>query len=758
MAVFRPCLGVAAVLAVLPFLCSPAPVRAQSGQQQAPNGPALGPSQDSDPVRRVRAVRIASPLRVDGRLDEASYTSVLPITEFIQQEPAAGSPISERTEVWVMFDDQNLYFACRCGDSHPERIVSNEMRRDNQNQRFQDNFSVLLDTFHDRRNGYLFIITPVGGFTDATVTDERAPSFDWNTVWESKTTRFENGWIAEMAIPFKSLRYAPGREQTWGINLRRVIRSKNEFSYVVPMDPAWGTSLGFLRVSAGATLVGLEAPATARNFEIKPYAAARVRTDRVARPSVINDVDGDLGFDVKYGLTRGLTADLTYNTDFAQVEDDEAQVNLTRFALSFPEKREFFLENQGIFSSFGGGSTPAVGGSGGDAPFLFYSRRIGLSGSRAVPILAGGRLSGKVGPWSVGALSIESDDDVTTGPAKTNFSVVRLRRDVLGRSTIGAIVTNRSIATLAPGSASQMWGLDGNFAFRRNIFMSGYIAQTRTDGLDGKDFSHRGQFSYGGDRYGVQVERLAVEDDFNPEVGFLRRENFRSSFAGFRFSPRPKARGTVRQYHFENSIEYITDTQNRLESRELRSNFRTDLQNGDQFGATYTRSLESLVIPFEISTGVWIPTGSYTFDNMRASYNPGPQHRVSGAYTLDVGKFYDGNKSTAAARGRFEVSSRLAFEPNISLNWVNLPQASFTSTVVGTRATMTLTPRAFVAALVQYTSSTTSLLTNVRLRWEYRPGSELFVVYSEGRDTLSPRSALVEHRGIALKLTRLLRF
>ena len=698
----RACLAVAAVLAVLIVLCCPALVHARPGAQQELNGPAPRPPQDSEAVRRIRAVRIASPLSVDGRLDEAAYTSVSPITEFIQQEPAAGSPITEKTEVWVMFDDQNLYFACRCSDTHPERIVSNEMRRDNANQRFQDNFSVLLDTFHDRRNGYLFIITPVGGFTDATVTDERAPNFDWNTVWESNTTRFENGWIAEMAIPFKSLRYSPGREQTWGINLRRVIRSKNEFSYVVPMDPAWGTSLGFLRVSAGATLAGLEAPATARNFEIKPYAAANLRTDRVARPAVNNDADGDLGFDVKYGLTRGLTADFTYNTDFAQVEDDEAQVNLTRFALSFPEKREFFLENQGIFSSFGSGSTPAVGGSGGDAPFLFYSRRIGLSGSRAIPIIAGGRLSGKVGPWSVGALSIESDDDVAAGAAQTNFTVVRIRRDVLRRSTIGAMFSNRSISTVAPGSANQMWGLDGNFAFGQNVFMSGYGARTRTDGLHGKDFSYRGQFGYGGDRYGVQVERLAVEDNFNPEVGFLRRADFRSSFAGFRFSPRPRARGTVRQYHFENSLEYVTDTRNRLESREVRSNFRTDLQTGDQFGGTYTRSLESLVRPFEISTGVWIAPGSYTFDNIRASYSPGPQHRVTGTYTLDVGGFYDGHKTTAAGRGRFELTSRLSFEPNISLNWVNLPQASFTSTLVGTRATVTLTPRTFVAALVQY--------------------------------------------------------
>jgi hypothetical protein len=306
-----------------------------------------------------------------------------------------------------------------------------------------------------------------------------------------------------------------------------------------------------------------------------------------------------------------------------------------------------------------------------------------------------------------------------------------------------------------------MYGADGSFSLFQNVYISGYAAQTKTTGLDRNDYSYRGNFSYGGDRYGLLIDRLDVEDNFNPEIGFLRRQAFRSSFGGFRFSPRPKQRGAVRQYHFENSIEYVTNTRNVLESREARSNFRTDLQNGDQFGATYTRDLESLVTPFVIATGVRIPVGSYTFDNARLFYSPAPQHQVSGTFSLDVGNFYSGRKTAAAYRGRLELTSRFALEPNVSVNWIDLPQGKFTSTLVGNRATYTFTPRMFVAALLQYTSSTTSLLSNVRLRWEYSPGSEMFVVYSEGRDTfpLSPtRGNPLENRGLAVKVTKLLRF
>ncbi len=708
----------------------------------------------------VTATRITTPIKIDGRLDDAVYREVAPLTGFIQQEPEEGQPVTERTEAWVLFDADNIYIACRCYDAHPEGIQSKDMRRDSANQRYNDNFGVLLDTFHDRRNGFIFSITPNGGFTDGLVTDERGFNSDWNTVWDSAAARSDEGWIAEMAIPFKSLRYAPGDVQTWGINLRRMIRTKNEYAFIVPMSKAWTSSTAMLHVGAAATLAGLEAPPPHVVFEVKPYALIDTKTDHLVRPAITNDLTGDAGVDVKIGVTKAMTADLTYRTDFAQVEDDEAQVNLTRFALSFPEKREFFLEGAGIFTSFGSAVPSAVSGSGSDAPSLFYSRRIGLAGARAVPILGGGRLTGKVEKWTVGALDIQAEDDPLSGTRETNFAVLRVRRDVGRRSTVGAMGTSRSVSASGSGD-NQMYGADGTFTFFENVYLAGYVARTSTTGLEGKDYSYRGNFSYAGDLYGVLVDRLAVEDNFNPEIGFLRRRAFRSTFGGLRFSPRPKRRQAIRQYHFENSLEYVTNTVNELESREARGNFRIDLQNADQVGATYTHNREDLVEPFLIAPGVRIPIGSYTFQNLRLFYTPAPQHRVSGTFSADTGSFYSGTKQAAGFRGRLELTPRFAVEPNLSFNWVDLPEGAFTNTVIGNRGTYTISPRMFVSALVQYTSSTTSVLTNVRLRWEYSPGSEMFVVYSEGRDTqpLAPVHGVpLENRGLAIKLTKLLRF
>jgi hypothetical protein len=705
----------------------------------------------------IRATRISAPPRLDGRLDDAVYREVEPILGFIQQEPREGEPVTEPTQAWIMFDDDNIYVACRCSDARPETIESKDMRRDSANQRYTDSFGVMLDTFHDKRNGYIFTITPSGGFTDALVTDERSFNPDWNTVWDNAAARTEDGWVAEMAIPFKSLRYAPGG-RTWGINIRRLIRTKNEFSFIVPMSKAWTSATAMLHVSAAATLTGLEVPPATVNLEAKPYVLSSLRTDRLARPIVNNDLTGDAGIDVKYGITKALAADFTYRTDFAQVEDDEAQVNLTRFALSFPEKREFFLEGAGIFTSFGNVGPAAVGGSGGDVPSLFYSRRIGLAGSRAVPIIGGGRLTGRVGKWTVGAINMHADDERVANVRQTNFGVLRLRRDVGQRSTIGGMVTTRSVTQAGTGS-NAMYGVDSSFSLFTNLYIAGYAAKTSTTGLSGGDYSYRGNITYGGDRWGLLVDRTAVEDNFNPEVGFMRRTAFRSNYGGLRFSPRPGGNSRVRQYHFEGSLEYVTNTRNVLESRQTRANFRLDTHSGDSTGATYTEDLEALVTPFTIA-GIRIPIGSYTFQSARVFYTSAPQKRVSGTFSFEGGSFYSGTRRTAAYRGRMEMTPRFAVEPNLSFNWIDLPQGKFTDTLVGNRATFTVSPRMFVAALVQYTSSATSVLSNVRLRWEYSPGSEMFVVYSEGRDTdpLAPvRGNPIENRGLTIKITKLLR-
>src|SRR5438093_2251520 len=726
-------------------------------------------SQDAAGRVTVRATRIAAPIKIDGRLDEEVYKEVEALTSFIQAEPQQGAPSSERTEAWVLFDDDNLYLACRCWDRHPERMVLNEMRRDSPNLRNNDNFAVALDTFHDRRNAFLFSITPLGAFFDALALDERTYNSDWNTIWKNAIGRFDGGWIAEIAIPFKSLRYPAGRDQTWGINIRRTIRAKNEGTYIVPMRPDWGPGAIF-RMSAAATLTGIEVPPAGKNLEIKPYAISRLTTDTISTPKVSNQLEKDAGLDVKYGITKGVTTDFTYNTDFAQVEEDEAQVNLTRFNLVFPEKREFFLEGAGAFT-FGtpavttGGPPPAPGANpaqfNGDAPALFYSRRIGLSGSRAVPIVAGARLSGKAGAWNIGALNIESDDLAPTGTLpgalQTNFNVLRVRRDIFRRSTIGRMFANRSLSASGSGS-NQAWGLDTSLAFSQNMYLSAFVAQTKTTGRSGRDYSYRTQFSYAADRYGLMVDRIEAQPSFNPELGFMRRMDFREHIVSGRFSPRPAKNKRVRKYFYEGGLTDVADTSGVHQSRATTGSYRVELQNSDLLSVTYSKNYEFLPVPFPVANDVRIPVGGYDFSSLLAAYNPGQQRVISGSGSLEIGSFYNGNKTTAAFRGRASLTPRLAVEPNISLNWIDLPQKTFTNTVIGTRTLYSMTPRMFITVLVQYASSTLNLSANVRFRWEYMPGSELFVVYTEGRDTSIPNVTALENRGLVVKINKLLRF
>ena len=704
----------------------------------------------------VRAIRLAQPLRLDGALDEAIYTSVPPISDFIQVEPEEGAPATEKTEVWVSFDDDYVYISFRCFETEPTRVVANEMRRDGNNLwQGNDVVGFVFDTFYDRRNAFQFIVSPIGGRMDGQITNERQWNGDWNPVWEAKAGHFEGGWTVEAAVPFKSLRYRPGRAQIWGFNAVRANRWKNELSFLTRIPNALGMR-GLNQASLAATLVGLEAPAGSRSLEIKPYAISGLTTDRVATPSISNDVSGDIGFDVKYGLTRNLTADFTYNTDFAQVEADEQQVNLTRFSLFFPEKREFFLENQGIFT-FGGAATGNAAASS-STPILFHSRQIGLNEGRVVPIDGGGRLTGRIGRYNIGLVSMRTGDDAESGAQPTTFSVVRLRRDVLRRSSFGVLFTGRSNAVTSPG-ANSAYGVDGNFAFYDNLTFNTYWARTRAEGLSGDDTSYRAQMDYAGDRYGVQVERLAIGDNFNPEMGFLRRDDMKRSFGLFRFSPRPRGFTSVRKFFWAGSVDYITDGADRLETRDLSGEFAIEFETSDRFAVIYNDTYEFLPRPFRIGPGVTLPVGGYSFSNLRVAMNFGQHRKFSGNLTAERGSFYGGERTAVSvSRGRANLGSQFSLEPTYSVNWVDLPQGSFTTHLVGSRVTYTMTPLMFVSALLQYNSAIHAVAANVRLRWEYQPGSELFVVYNEDRDTWGRRFPDLANRALIVKINRLFRF
>ena len=743
-----------------------------------PPSPPAVVARDAQGRASVRAVRLATGLRVDGRLDEPVYETVPAIGDFIQQMPVEGAPATEKTEAWILFDETNVYVSGRVWDSAPPtEWVANEMRRDTPQLRENDSFWVAFDTFNDRRNGVAFYTNPLGAIGDFGITNEGNPNGDWNPVWDVRTGRFEGGWTVEMAIPFKSLRYRPGPLQQWGVQIRRLVRRKNEQTYVTSVPIAAGRR-GFFRMSDAALLTGLDVPDSGTNLEIKPYGISGVTTDLTLDTPRRNDGDADYGVDVKYGITRNLTADLTWNTDFAQVEVDEQQVNLTRFNLFFPEKREFFLEGRGIFEfARGGGPSLRDGalrliGSGRSseenlAPTLFYSRRIGLQEGAVVPITGGARVTGKVGAFDVGALNMHAGaraaDEVRAGVEATNFSVARIKRDILRRSALGVLFTNRSLS-LGGDGASQTYGADGTFSFYENVNAVAYVARTRAPGRTGRDLSYQGKVSWDGDRYGLRAEHLAVEDNFRPEVGFWRRENFRRSFGAGRFSPRPASIEAIRQFRLEGSFDYVeaADT-GVVETRQTQLAFLTEFENSDRIGFSAADNYEFLVEPFEPGRDVVLPVGGYRFRDFETTYTLGGQRRLSGIFTVRTGEYFGGTiRSVGFRRARFVLIPQLAVEPTVSVNWIDTPQGAFRADLLVSRITWTLSPRMFFSGLVQYNSSTRTVSNNLRLRWEYSPGSELFVVYTEDRDSdpLRPDryTGGLRNRGLVVKVNRLFRF
>ncbi|MXZ70917.1 MAG: carbohydrate binding family 9 domain-containing protein [Acidobacteria bacterium] len=757
---------------------------APSGVADRP-GPPAPPAviaRDEQARATVRAVRLATGIRLDGVLDEPAYETVPALDDFIQQEPNEGAPASEKTEAWVLFDATNIYISARLWDSAPPSAwVANEMQRDTPQLRENDTFWVAFDTFNDRRNGVAFYTNPLGALGDFQITNEGNPNGDWNPVWDVRTGRFDGGWTVEMEIPFKSVRYRPGPEPVWGIQFRRMVRRKNERSYLTPVPISAGRR-GLFRLSDAAMLVGLELPAAGTNLEIKPYTIGGTTTDVSASPPTA--WNGDAGVDVKYGITQNLTADFTYNTDFAQVEVDEQQVNLTRFSLFFPEKREFFLEGRGIFEFARGGGPSSrssalrqIGGGGrssrgiGNAPTLFYSRQIGLQGGAVVPIVGGGRVTGKVGDFDVGALNIQTGhlspgSQGGTSAESTNFAVVRIKRDILRRSAVGGLFTNRSVSVVGEGAgANRVFGADATLAFYENVSVVGYVARTQTPGFEGRDVSYQGQFMYAGDRYGVTAEHLVVEDNFIPEVGFLRRDNFRRSYLAGRFSPRPASLEAVRQFRLEASYDYIlTADTGILETKQAQVGFNTEFETSDRLGMTFADNYEFLVRPFEPGPGVVLPVGGYGFRDVEATYQIGAQRRLTGIVTVRGGEYFNGNIwSVGFSQGRLSVTPELSIEPTVSENWIDTPYGSFHTRLIVSRVIYTFSPRMFFGGLIQYNSATNSVSTNLRLRWEYSPGSELFVVYTEDRDTdpLRPDRfdsfSLLRNRGLVVKVNRLFR-
>ena len=730
---------------------------AMAGRILGPPAPAAGKavSRDADGGVTLRAFRLAEPLTVDGVLDDPVYDQVPAADGFLQQEPNEGAPASESTRVWVLYDADSLYIAAELEEEHPERLMASEMRRDHRSIGWNDSFQIVLDTFYDRRNGFLFHTNALGALFDAQVTDERNTNSDWNTVWWVKSQVVEEGWTVEIRIPFRSLRYSAGGAQLWGINFQRNIKHKNEKVFFTPTPQAYNRD-GLVRLSNAATLVGLEAPAGSRRMELKPYAIGS-QTHAPLR-DINNEWSGDVGGDFKFGVTDGLTADLTWNTDFAQVEDDESQVNLSRFSLFYPEKREFFLEGQGVFD-FGGRQTRAFGGGGpSDAPIPFFSRSIGISGGSSVPILGGARLHGRTGAYTMGIMNIQTGETAGLDVESTNFSAFRMKRDLFSRSNIGVIATHRNINADGSGSNS-LYGVDGNLNPSDNIRINTFYMATSEPGVETghQAASYMGQFNYDTDLIDLTAERLYLGEDFNPGMGFVRRRDFTKNGASFQLSPRPRGIEAIRQFELKFQANNYDRPDGEMETREYKFEGKAILESSDRLVVDHTMTEERLLDGFDLSTEVAVPAGNYRFNRTGLRLWLGTHRSFSGYFRYEFGDFFGGTRREVSYWGRAEVSQRLSMEPNISLNWIEVPGGEVQAQVSSLRATYTVSPRSFLGALVQYNSAAQLMSANVRFRWEYSPGSDVFVVFSTNRDGDDGLSGLTD-RALVVKFTRLFRF
>jgi hypothetical protein len=393
---------------------------------------------------------------------------------------------------------------------------------------------------------------------------------------------------------------------------------------------------------------------------------------------------------------------------------------------------------------------------------MFYSRRIGLNRGRVVPIDVGGRLTGKVGGWGIGLLNIQAGDETVSASPATNFTVARIKRDILRRSTIGAMFTNRNNLSSNAAGSNRAYGVDAAFGFYQNIAIGGYYARTETTNVAGDDESYQGKFDWVPDRYGIRFEHLKVGGAFNPEVGFLRRTDFEKSFASGRFSPRPRG-GAVRKYTFEGSFEYFENGAGQVESRQQTGRVNVELNNSDFINVEANANYDLLLTPFAPTPGASIPAGGYHYNDVSMSYSMGSQRRLSGNIGVQLGQYYNGTiKALTFSQGRFAILKQFSVEPRFSINRIELPTAAFTTRQVGARTDYGFSPRMFASALLQYSSADHTFSSNVRFRWEYRPGSEFFVVWTDEQDTnpLEPQrgSIALRNRAFVIKMTRLFRF
>jgi Domain of unknown function (DUF5916) len=704
-----------------------------------PLGTSLASAQPAANAAGAAAVNAATATRapeaptLDGDvLGDSAWAQAPLITGFTQEQPNEGEPVSERTEVRVIFTNDTLYIGAVMYDSDPSGIVISDARRDSPLDD-TDSFQMIVDTYRDRQNGFVFGTNPAGVEYDGQVTNEGQGgggfgpgqmqqggsgagfNLNWDAAWVVRTKVGEHGWSAEFAIPFRTLRYPAGTSQTWGINFQRNIRRKNERAYWAPIP----RQFNLYRLSLAGSIGGVQTPAL-RNIRITPYGLGNLLAS--GEVPVDTETDYDFGGDLKYSITPSLTLDATVNTDFAQVEVDDQQVNLDRFTLFFPEKRPFFLENAGFFSVGNPGEVD-----------LFFSRRIGIGDNgQSIPIMGGGRVSGKAGKFNVGLLNMQTSDYNDT-VASTNFSVARVSRDLPNRSSIGAIFTNRQATGDLAGDNDygRTFGLDGKIGIGLTTMVTGFLSKTETPGVDESDHAFNLRSQTNRPQWDLNVGYQEVGSGFSPAVGFLSRRGYRKPDASLMTRFRPKDFINIQELRPHATFRGFWGLDGFQETGFMHLDNHWQFRDSTEIHTGMNLTREGVRTPFEIYPGVVVPPGTYDHAEAQlvAMSNQGAPISISMRAT--IGGFFGGDRVTLNPTLRMRAGDALTTQLDYQRNNINLPWGKFVTNLVRARVSYSFTSRMFTQALIQYNDRADLWSMNFRFGWLQAANTGLFVVYTD---------------------------
>ncbi|MSR63513.1 MAG: hypothetical protein EXS08_13810 [Planctomycetes bacterium] len=688
------------------------------------------------PQRPVaRALRTEKPPTLDGRLDDFAWQAAEASDAFVQVEPREGEPPSERTEIRTLFDADHLYLAIHCFDREPGGIIGTQMKRD-ADLDTDDRVLIVLDTFEDHRNGYLFAMNPAGAKLDALIANNGEDlNESWDAIWEGRATIDATGWSVEIALPFKSLSFRP-ELTSWGFNVQRVIKRRLE-------NDRWASprrNLRLFQVSEAGTIAGLAGIRQGLGLDVVPFFTTRWNDDGSDR-----DLTGKPGLDAFYRVSSGLGAALTFNTDFSDTEVDRNPVNLTRFPLFFPEKRDFFLQDAGIFqfADLGRDLVP------------FFSRRIGLDDQRKeVPILVGAKLTGRAGDYNLGVLGAHTEASGTFDAA--DLFVTRVSKNVGEQSTIGGILTHGD-----PNGrdANTVVGFDANFGTSdflgdRNLRASAWVLESFDETAD--DVAFGAALSYPNDVWSWELRAKEIQQDFEPALGFVPRTGVRTYSAEIGFEP--LLNRAVRRLEFGIEPTVVTNLADEVESAEAPLQFLGIVwDSGDELKLQVIPAYESLDQPFDIQDDVTIPVGDYDFLRWRVEAESALKRRVSGAAAIEIGDFFDGTRSDFESEASWRPSRYFTGEVGYEQNRVELPDGSFVTHQGTLRLDAAFSPDLTWSNFLQFDNEDDALGWNSRLQWILRPGQELNLVYNETLERDAGELTTVS-QGAALKLQYTLRF